>query len=82
MVNITDLGLLATNWQQGVGNPLGPESFEAAVTSVGLPQGSVPEPATLGALGALIIVSAQTRLSASKRRKRATVNRARRGGAR
>ncbi len=49
-VDISDLGILATNWQLGVGSPLGP-SFDEALASVGLSGVSVPEPATIGALG-------------------------------
>ncbi len=46
-VDVTDLGALATNWQAGVGSPLGPGSLEAAMSSVGLGNVSVPEPAGL-----------------------------------
>jgi autotransporter-associated beta strand protein len=51
-VNVNDLGLLATNWQAGVGNPLAP-SLSDALASLGLPNVSVPEPATMTLLGAL-----------------------------
>jgi hypothetical protein len=46
-VDVNDLGLLAGNWQAGVGNPLGP-SFQDALSSMGLPSASVPEPASVG----------------------------------
>jgi autotransporter-associated beta strand protein len=52
-VNVNDLGLLATNWQAGVGNPLGPDSLSSALASLGLPSVAVPEPASMGLLGAL-----------------------------
>lgn len=52
-VDIVDLGMLATNWQQGVGNPLGPQSFSDALAAMGLPLTAVPEPTT----AALIIVT-------------------------
>jgi hypothetical protein len=51
-INVNDLGLLATNWQAGVGSPLGP-SLGDALASLGLPNVSVPEPATVSLLGAL-----------------------------
>ena len=42
---MSDLGALATNWQLGVGNPLGKGSLEAAIASVGLGNlATVPEP--------------------------------------
>lgn len=44
-VDITDLGLLATNWQAGVGNP-GSWAFADALASLGLPNVTIPEPAT------------------------------------
>jgi autotransporter-associated beta strand protein len=54
-VDVNDLGLLATNWQAGVGNPLGPGSLQEALSQLGLPNVTVPEPTTVGvlALGAL-----------------------------
>jgi autotransporter-associated beta strand protein len=52
LVDVADLGLLASNWQAGVGSPLGP-SFAAALASVGLGNVSVPEPASIGLMGAL-----------------------------
>jgi hypothetical protein len=51
-VDVNDLGLLASNWQAGVGSPLGP-SFAEAAAQLGLPNVSVPEPATVSLLGAL-----------------------------
>ena len=53
-VDISDLAILATNWQQGVGNPLGPESFDAALSSFGLVSASVPEPASVALLAAML----------------------------
>ncbi len=47
-IDISDLGKLATNWQLGVGAPLGP-SFDQALASLGLTGTDVPEPAVLGA---------------------------------
>jgi autotransporter-associated beta strand protein len=52
IVNVNDLGILASNWQAGVGSPLGP-SFAEAAAALGLPTTAVPEPATMGFLGAL-----------------------------
>jgi hypothetical protein len=49
-VDVADLGLLASNWQAGVGNPLGP-SFAEALTSVGLGNVAIPEPAALSLFG-------------------------------
>lgn len=51
-VDITDLGMLATNWQAGVVSPLGP-LFNEALGSLGLPTGSVPEPAVALLLSAV-----------------------------
>ena len=50
-IDITDLGILATNWQLGVGSPLGAESFNEALATVGLGGVTVPEPATFGLIG-------------------------------
>jgi autotransporter-associated beta strand protein len=52
-IDVNDLGLLASNWQAGVGNPLGP-SLSEALASIGLPNVSVPEPAT----GVLLLATA------------------------
>jgi hypothetical protein len=49
-VDVNDLGILATNWQKGVGSPLGPGSLEQALSSLGLPNVAVPEPAALALL--------------------------------
>jgi len=46
-VDVGDLGLLATNWQQGVGSPLGSTSLQEALASVGLGAVSVPESASM-----------------------------------
>jgi autotransporter-associated beta strand protein len=46
-VDLKDLTLLATNWQAGVGNPLS-TPLGQILTSLGLPQVSVPEPTVLG----------------------------------
>jgi hypothetical protein len=43
-IDVGDLGLLASNWQAGVGNPLAP-ALAAALSSLGLPSISIPEPA-------------------------------------
>jgi hypothetical protein len=43
-------GLLASNWQAGVGAPLG-IPLDTALATLGLPTASVPEPATLLPLG-------------------------------
>jgi DNA polymerase IV len=48
--NPLDLGILAKDWQLGVGSPLGAD-FGAALAAMGLPNASVPEPASLSALG-------------------------------
>ena len=57
-VDVSDLGILATDWQLGVGSPLGRGRFEAALASVGLGGISVPEPlsASVFAPGALVAV--------------------------
>ena len=47
LLDVTDLGLLATNWQAGVGSPLGPD-FATALAMVGLGGTSIPEPASIG----------------------------------
>jgi len=53
-IDINDLGLLASNWQAGVGGPNSPTAqpwpFHEALSSLGLPSASVPEPAGLGLL--------------------------------
>ncbi len=70
-VDVTDLGALATNWQAGVGNPLGPGSFDAALAAVGLSGASVPEPASIGAMGLFLgILGAATRRRGSARQAR------------
>ena len=43
IVNANDLGLLSYNWQQGTGAPLG-SSLSSALTSLGIPIVSIPEP--------------------------------------
>jgi fibronectin-binding autotransporter adhesin len=43
VTNAADLGLLARNWQAGVGTPLG-ESLGSALAALGLPNVAVPEP--------------------------------------
>jgi autotransporter-associated beta strand protein len=45
-VDVNDLGLLATNWQAGVGNPLEP-SLRDALSTLGLPNVTVPEPGSV-----------------------------------
>jgi hypothetical protein len=49
-IDVNDLGMLATNWQAGVGSPLGPQSLSDALSSLGLPSVSVPEPGVMAAL--------------------------------
>jgi len=49
-VDLTDLSIISTNWQKGVGSPLG-TSFGAALTSLGLPNIAVPEPASVALVG-------------------------------
>jgi autotransporter-associated beta strand protein len=49
-VDLKDLTKLATNWQAGVGNPLG-SPLGPILASLGLPNVSVPEPATIGIMG-------------------------------
>jgi len=49
-VDVNDLGLLASNWQAGVGSPLSPASLVEALTILGLPAVSVPEPGTMSLL--------------------------------
>jgi hypothetical protein len=44
-VDVADMGMLASNWQAGVRSPLGP-SLADALSELGLPNISVPEPAT------------------------------------
>jgi hypothetical protein len=59
-VDANDLGLLATNWQAGVGSALGP-SLGEALTALGLPSISVPEP-TLMAFASLGILISSLRI--------------------
>jgi hypothetical protein len=49
-VDVNDLGLLASNWQAGAGSPLGPGLVDA-LSALGLPVTSVPEPALMSLLG-------------------------------
>jgi glucose/arabinose dehydrogenase len=46
-IDVNDLGLLASNWQAGVGSPLGPGSLGEALSALGLPAVSVPEPTAI-----------------------------------
>jgi hypothetical protein len=59
-VDVNDLGLLASNWQAGVGNPLGPD-LQTALSSLGLPSASVPEPAGVGLVLATVALKCQRR---------------------
>jgi hypothetical protein len=43
-VDAADLGMLARNWQVGVGNPLGSATFGQNLNLLGLPGITVPEP--------------------------------------
>jgi hypothetical protein len=63
-VDVSDLGVLATNWQAGVGSPLGPGSLDAALSSLGLGQTAVPEPAVSG-----VLVLAVAAVGGSRRRR-------------
>jgi hypothetical protein len=62
-IDVNDLGLLASNWQAGVGNPLTPTArpwaFSDVLSSLGLPDVAVPEPAPLGL--ALVVAMARSR---------------------
>ncbi len=64
-VDISDLGKLATNWQAGVSNPLGP-SLNQALASLSLPGSSVPEPAAPALLLVGGLVSVRRRRGPSK----------------
>ncbi len=57
-IDISDLGKLATNWQAGVGNPLGP-SFDQALTALGLPGTTVPEPMAASVAGLIGVLLAR-----------------------
>jgi hypothetical protein len=62
-VDVADLALLATNWQVGVDSPARQRTIECALTSLGLPGTSVPEPsaACVVLIAGLAIAHAQTR---------------------
>jgi autotransporter-associated beta strand protein len=62
-VDLKDLTMLTTNWQTGVGNPLG-SPLGQILASLGLPNVSVPEPATVG-----IMALGLTGLMARRRRR-------------
>jgi hypothetical protein len=66
-IDVNDLGLLATNWQAGVSTPLGPGSFDQALATLGLPNVSVPEPASMTLLGAMSAWSLKRRARRSPR---------------
>jgi hypothetical protein len=57
--------LLATNWQQGVGSPLGAASLQEAMASVGLGGVSVPEPSINLLLPAALSIIGRYRKSRS-----------------
>jgi hypothetical protein len=61
VVDVADLGMLASNWQAGVGNPLGP-SLDEALSALGLPGASVPEP-SIFALSVFALAPALVRRS-------------------
>jgi hypothetical protein len=63
-VDVADLGMLASNWQAGVGNPLGPSVHEA-LSSLGLPSASVPEP-----MAGMLMLGLTFLARAPRRRKR------------
>jgi hypothetical protein len=65
LVNVSDLGLLATNWQAGVGSPLG-SSLSVMLSSLGLPDTPVPEPAGIG-LGFAVSLMCRRRRSRERR---------------
>jgi hypothetical protein len=53
-VDLADLSKLITNWQAGVGNPLGSGNgadLGPILTSLGLPNVAVPEPGAVGIMG-------------------------------
>jgi hypothetical protein len=68
-VDVADLGMLASDWQAGVGSPLGP-TLQEALASLGLPSASVPEPAEIGWLLAIIVLKCRRH----RRRVRATAS--------
>ena len=53
-VDVTDLGLLATNWQQGVSSPLSLSFDEAMALFPAFSAVSIPEPALGGLLVGLL----------------------------
>jgi hypothetical protein len=53
-IDVNDLGMLASNWQAGVGNPLGPSSLSDALSALGLPSASVPEPTMLAFMSLVV----------------------------
>ena len=54
VVDVTDLGLLATNWQQGVSSPLSLSFDEAMALFPAFSAVSIPEPALGGLLVGLL----------------------------
>jgi hypothetical protein len=54
-VDVNDLGLLASNWQAGVAAGPALMSFSYALSALGLPSISVPEPAMGGLLGLVLL---------------------------
>jgi hypothetical protein len=54
IVDVNDLSLMALNWHAGV-------SFAEAAAALGLPGGSVPEPAMIGVAPFLIMLGARRR---------------------
>jgi hypothetical protein len=67
-VNNVDLGLLAANWQAGVGAPLG-EPLGAALTNLGLPDKGVPEPGMTVFLSAMLATLAGRKFGRTSRRR-------------
>jgi autotransporter-associated beta strand protein len=70
--NINDLTLLAMNWQKGVANPLPSSALTSLMAAFGMPQVSVPEPASalslLSAIGLTTLARRRRRPGASPRR--------------
>lgn len=62
-VDSIDLGILARNWQAGVGNPVPGADLSSVLTSLGLPEVAIPEPAC-----SLLLLSGA--IAATQRRRR------------
>jgi hypothetical protein len=60
-VDVADLGLLASNWQATVASAPDPGSLTDALAALGLPEVTIPEPATIGWLAPLSLAGARRR---------------------